>query len=86
MRRATIALVAEKSGYSVATVSRALHNDSSVVPQTREHVLRVCREVGYEPSIAGRRLSWGPARRARRRRRLPVRTAFPSRPITPSDG
>jgi LacI family transcriptional regulator len=59
MRRATIALVAEKSGYSVATVSRALHNDSSVVPQTREHVLRVCREVGYEPSIAGRRLSWG---------------------------
>ena len=59
MRRATIALVAERSGYSVATVSRALHNDSSVVPQTREHVLRVCREVGYEPSIAGRRLSWG---------------------------
>lgn len=59
MRRATIALVAEKSGYSVATVSRALHNDSSVVPQTREHVLRICREVGYEPSIAGRRLSWG---------------------------
>ena len=59
MRRATIALVAEKSGYSVATVSRALHNDSSVVPHTREHVLRICREVGYEPSIAGRRLSWG---------------------------
>ena len=59
MRRATIALVAEKSGYSVATVSRALHNDSSVVAETREHVLRVCREVGYEPSIAGRRLSWG---------------------------
>jgi LacI family transcriptional regulator len=57
--RATIALVAEKSGYSVATVSRALHNDSSVVAETREHVLRVCREVGYEPSIAGRRLSWG---------------------------
>lgn len=59
MRRATIALVAEKSGYSVATVSRALHDDSSVVAETREHVLRVCREVGYEPSIAGRRLSWG---------------------------
>jgi LacI family transcriptional regulator len=59
MPRATIALVAEKSGYSVATVSRALHNDASVVPQTREHVLRVCREVGYEPSVAGRRLSWG---------------------------
>jgi LacI family transcriptional regulator len=59
MPRATIALVAEKSGFSVATVSRALHNDSSVVPQTREQILRVCREVGYEPSIAGRRLSWG---------------------------
>jgi LacI family transcriptional regulator len=59
MARATIALVAERSGYSVATVSRALHNDSSVIPETRDHVLRVCREVGYEPSIAGRRLSWG---------------------------
>lgn len=59
MRRATIALVAERSGYSVATVSRALHDDASVVAETREHVLRVCREVGYEPSIAGRRLSWG---------------------------
>lgn len=59
MGRATIALVAERSGYSVATVSRALHNDASVVPETREHVLRICREVGYQPSIAGRRLSWG---------------------------
>ena len=59
MGRPTLALVAAKSGYSVATVSRALHNDSSVVPRTREHVLRVCREVGYQPSIAGRRLSQG---------------------------
>jgi LacI family transcriptional regulator len=59
MPRATIALVADRSGYSVATVSRALHGDASVVAETREHVLRVCREVGYEPSIAGRRLSWG---------------------------
>lgn len=40
-------------------MSRALHDDASVVPETREHVLRICREVGYEPSIAGRRLSWG---------------------------
>jgi LacI family transcriptional regulator len=59
MGRPTLALVAAKSGYSVATVSRALHNDSSVVAKTREHVLQVCREVGYQPSIAGRRLSQG---------------------------
>jgi LacI family transcriptional regulator len=52
-------LVAERSGYSVATVSRALHGDPSVVAETREHVLRVAREVGYTPSIAGRRLSQG---------------------------
>jgi LacI family transcriptional regulator len=57
--RPTLALVAERSGYSVATVSRALHGDSSVVPETREHVLRICREIGYQPSIAGRRLSQG---------------------------
>jgi LacI family transcriptional regulator len=59
MSRPTLALVAAKSGYSVATVSRALHNDASVVAATREHVLAVCREVGYQPSIAGRRLSQG---------------------------
>ncbi len=59
MARPTIALIAERSGYSVATVSRALHNDASVVAETRDHVLRVSRELGYQPSIAGRRLSWG---------------------------
>lgn len=59
MTRPTLALVAERSGYSVATVSRALHGDASVIPETREHVLRICREIGYQPSIAGRRLSQG---------------------------
>lgn len=59
MNKPTLALVAERSGYSVATVSRALHNDASVIAETREHVLRVCQELGYQPSIAGRRLSQG---------------------------
>lgn len=59
MSKPTLALVAERAGYSVATVSRALHNDASVLDETRENVLRVCREMGYQPSIAGRRLSQG---------------------------
>lgn len=59
MARPTIALIAERAGYSVATVSRALHNDTSVVAETRDQILRISRELGYEPSIAGRRLSWG---------------------------
>jgi len=59
LAKATLALVAERCGYSIATISRALHNDPAVLAETREHVLRVCREVGYRPSIAGRRLSQG---------------------------
>jgi LacI family transcriptional regulator len=59
MSRPTLALVAERSGYSVATVSRALHNDSAVTPETRARIMEICGEVGYRPSIAGRHLSQG---------------------------
>jgi LacI family transcriptional regulator len=52
-------MVAEKAGVSVATVSRSLHDDPAVVPETRRRVLRVCDELGYVPSLAGRRLKQG---------------------------
>jgi LacI family transcriptional regulator len=59
MSRPTLALVAEKAGYSVATVSRALNNDDSVLPETRARIVKICDEMGYRPSIAGRHLSQG---------------------------
>lgn len=59
MSRPTLALVAEKAGYSIATVSRALNNDESVLPETRARIVKICDEMGYRPSIAGRHLSQG---------------------------
>ena len=59
MSRPTLARVAEQAGYSIATVSRALNNDESVLPETRERIIRICDEMGYRPSIAGRHLSQG---------------------------
>lgn len=59
MGRPTLNMVAERAGVSVATVSRSLHNDPAVVERTRIHVLRICDELGYVPSLAGRRLKQG---------------------------
>lgn len=59
MAKPTLNMVAERAGVSVATVSRSLHNDPAVVAETRDRVLRVCDELGYVPSPAGRRLKQG---------------------------
>jgi len=57
--RPTLSIVAQRAGVSVATVSRSLHDDPSVVAETRQHVLEVCQELGYSPSPAARRLKQG---------------------------
>jgi DNA-binding LacI/PurR family transcriptional regulator len=43
----TIKDVAEKSKVSTATVSRALRGLPNVTPSTREHVIKVAKEMGY---------------------------------------
>lgn len=55
----TLANIALASGYSTATVSRALRGDSAVTEQTREAVLKVCARLGYKPSVGGRILAQG---------------------------
>ena len=59
MGRPTLTMVAERAGVSVATVSRSLHDDPAVVAETRARVMAVCRDLGYWPSSAGRRLKQG---------------------------
>ena len=46
---ATIKEIAEKSGYSPATVSRLLNNDQnlSISPSTRNKIMTVANELGY---------------------------------------
>ncbi len=49
--------VAERSGVSIATVSRVYRNPDSVRVQTREKVMEAARELGYVPSGSARGLA-----------------------------
>lgn len=53
---ASVRQIAKVTGVSITTVSRALNNDPSVHPRTREQVLAVANRTGYAPNI-GRRVT-----------------------------
>jgi len=53
----TVYDVAERSGVSIATVSRVYRNPDSVRAETRERVLAAARELGYVPSGNARGLA-----------------------------
>ena len=48
--------ISEKSGVSIATVSRVLNNSPHVSPKTREKVLAVMQDCGYVPNAFARGL------------------------------
>src|SRR5204863_7432494 len=52
----TIQQLAEQSGVSVATVSRALNGSPEVSETTRERIVALARELNYTPSAAARTL------------------------------
>jgi LacI family transcriptional regulator len=51
---ASVRQIAEVAGVSITTVSRALNNDPTVHPRTREQVLAVANRAGYAPNIGKR--------------------------------
>lgn len=51
----TIRDLAKKSGYSIATISRALTNIQTVKPETRQRILAVAKEMGYPYQQQNRR-------------------------------
>jgi LacI family transcriptional regulator len=53
--------LAEVTGVSIATVSRALNLPDRVRPETRERVLAAAQEMGYQANSLGRRLRRGQA-------------------------
>ncbi|OWY70448.1 hypothetical protein B7486_16835 [cyanobacterium TDX16] len=53
---ASVRQIAEVAGVSITTVSRALNNDPSVHPRTREQILAVANSSGYAPHV-GRRVT-----------------------------
>jgi LacI family transcriptional regulator len=56
-RRITIKDIAERTGVSIGTIDRVLHNRGHVSAQVREQVLSAMREMGYEPNIMARTLA-----------------------------
>ena len=50
----TIKLIAKKANVSIATVSRALNNDTRVTSETREKVIRISDELNYKPNLIAR--------------------------------
>lgn len=59
MKQATIYDISHKAGVSIATVSRVLNDSPKVSPKTKERVLEVMEEYGYEPNVFARGLGTG---------------------------
>lgn len=56
MQRVTIKDIARLAGVSVTTVSRALNNNADISEETRERILRICRDEGYRTNLLARSL------------------------------
>ena len=59
----TLREIAKLAGVSRSTVSRVINNQPGVRPQTRERVLQIIKEYGYEPDPVARSLSFQRARK-----------------------
>ncbi len=61
MRRPTIADIAQRAGVTKAAVSFALNGQPGVSAATRERILAIAHEIGFQPSSAARALTAGKA-------------------------
>lgn len=61
-KRVTLRDVAERTGYSLNTISRALKNMDIVAPSTSAEIRKVAMELGYVPNQAARMLRSGHTR------------------------
>ena len=52
----TLKGIAEKTGFSIKTVSRAINNHPDVNAKTREKILSVAREYAYSPNLVAKSL------------------------------
>ena len=53
----TIYDIAEATGYSAPTVSKALNGLGSLSEETRQRIINKAKELGYEPNISARTLT-----------------------------
>ena len=61
MKRPTISDIAQRAGVTKAAVSFALNGRPGVSPATRERILAIAAELGFQPSSAARALTAGHA-------------------------
>ena len=61
MKRPTIADIARRAGVTKAAVSFALNGQPGVSAATRERILAIAGEIGFQPNSAARALSDGRA-------------------------
>ncbi|WP_042163227.1 LacI family DNA-binding transcriptional regulator [Paenibacillus gorillae] len=52
----TIKDIADRAGVSFSTVSKALRDSPLVQDKTKQHILSIAKEMGYQPNIAARSL------------------------------
>jgi LacI family transcriptional regulator len=57
--RPTLKDVAREAGVSARTVSRVLHDEPRISPDTRERVLQVVRALGFRPNVMARNMRVG---------------------------
>ena len=58
-RRPTIKTLSVKTGFSIATISKALHDSPVVTAETKALITKAAQELGYEPSLRGMALRTG---------------------------
>ncbi|MDX2111817.1 MAG: LacI family DNA-binding transcriptional regulator [Verrucomicrobiota bacterium] len=51
-RRVTLDHIAKAAGVTRGTVSKALHNDPDIAPNTRTRIQELARDMGYQPDAA----------------------------------
>ncbi len=54
--RVTLKDIADRSGFSITTISRALAGYSDVSDKTRQQILKIADELGYQPNHIARQL------------------------------
>ncbi|MBN1562624.1 MAG: LacI family DNA-binding transcriptional regulator [Anaerolineae bacterium] len=54
--RITLKTIAEESGFSITTVSRALAGYDDVNEETRRHIIAIAERLGYQPNLSARQL------------------------------
>ncbi len=58
-QRPTIKTLSRLTGFSIATISKALHDSPVVTQQTKEAIRLAAASIGYEPSVRGMSLRTG---------------------------